>query len=373
MTDTDLAGTRVFITGGAGFIGSRLSRALASEGAQITIFDNLLEQVHGPSPVLDLPGVLIRGDVRDAQALARAVEAASPELVIHLAAETGTGQSADEPSRYAEVNVVGCANLIEILKTQPSPPRRVILAATRAVYGEGAYADTRGALIAPPPRTVEDMARGVFDLFDGDGRRLEPQPTPEVLPPRPGSVYGSTKLMQEYLLQQTPAPWDVVILRLQNVYGPGQSLRNPYTGVLSIFCQQVMAGQTLAVYEDGEIYRDFIFVDDVVAAFVAACRNQTAGGETFNVGSGEATSIAAAASMILEHLKVEEPAVISGAYRAGDIRYAVADSTKAARLLDWKAQMPFRQGVAKLVEWALTEAGRRDASAIGDDDMGTGV
>lgn len=344
---------RIFITGGAGFIGSRLTRALARAGASVVVFDNLLEQVHGANPKPALDGVLIRGDVRDAGALANAVQHARPDMVFHLAAETGTGQSADEPSRYAAVNVVGCANLIEALKTLDTPPQRVVLAATRAVYGEGAYVDADGRTSAPAPRAIEAMSRGVFDLFDDQGRALHPLPTGEDLPPRPGSVYGSTKLMQEYLLQQTPAPWDVVVLRLQNVYGPGQSLRNPYTGVLSIFCQQAMAGRTLEIYEDGEIYRDFIFVDDVVAAFVAAALTPEAGGGVFNVGSGQATSILAAADMILEDLNLQKQGRrISGAYRAGDIRHAVANVQRAKNVLGWSARMPFRDGVRSLAEWA---------------------
>ena len=179
-----LQGKRIFITGGAGFIGSRLTRALANAGASVVIFDNLLEQVHGPQPQLDLAGVLIKGDVRDAAALSTAVQQARPDIVYHLAAETGTGQSADEPSRYAAVNVVGCANLIEALKALETPPQRVILAATRAVYGEGAYVDAEGRTAAPEPRSVESMANGVFDLFDDQNRPLTPAPTRKP-PPAP--------------------------------------------------------------------------------------------------------------------------------------------------------------------------------------------
>jgi dTDP-L-rhamnose 4-epimerase len=162
--------------------------------------------------------------------------------------------------------------------------------------------------------------------------------------------------MQEYLLQQSPAPWDHVILRLQNVYGPGQSLRNPYTGVLSIFCQQVMAGRTLNIFEDGEIYRDFIFVDDVVSAFVAACATDAAGGQIINIGDGRATSIREAAELILKELKSDRGLTISGDFRAGDVRYAVADTRKAHDLLGWSPQISFEQGVAALVAWARNEA-----------------
>jgi dTDP-L-rhamnose 4-epimerase len=355
MTIQDLKGARVFITGGAGFIGSRLTRALAERGAIVTIFDNLLEQVHGPAPKLALNGTLIKGDVRDKDALSNAIDAHSPDIVIHLAAETGTGQSADEPVRYAAVNVVGTANLIEVLKGLPTPPRRIVLAATRAVYGEGAYADTQGHISAPSPRTSDAMAQGIFDLFD-DTAPLTPLATSETLPPRPGSVYGSTKLMQEYLLQQTPAPWDVVILRLQNVYGPGQSLRNPYTGVLSIFCQQAMNGATLAIYEDGAIFRDFVFVDDVVSAFVSACDTPEAGGHVINVGVGEATSIRQAAELILKNLGLpQDRLIVSGAYRAGDIRHALADVTRARQILGWRPRVSFEAGVADLVAWARRE------------------
>lgn len=351
-----LMGRRIFVTGGAGFIGSRLCAALRAAGASVTPFDNLHPQVHGDGSVARLQQDLVIGDVRDRAALSRALNEARPEIVVHLAAETGTGQSADEPSRYCDVNVVGTATLIEALREQPAPPLRVVLAATRAVYGEGAYADTAGVVAAPPPRSTADMAAGIFDLIGHDGRPLQPLPTLETLPPRPGSVYGSSKLMQEYLLQQSPAPWDHVILRLQNVYGPGQSLRNPYTGVLSIFCQQVMAGRGLNIFEDGEIYRDFIFVDDVVSAFVAACAIDRVAGEIINIGAGRPTSILRAAELILANLESDAGLAVSGDFRAGDVRYAVADTQKAQTLLGWRPQVSFEQGVAALVAWAKAEA-----------------
>jgi dTDP-L-rhamnose 4-epimerase len=354
-----MRGERIFITGAAGFIGSRLGRALVEAGAEVTGYDNLHPQVHGDHPKVDLAFPLVRGDVRDRAALRAALHEQAPTVVIHLAAETGTGQSADEPSRYAEVNVVGTAHLIEAMRAATRPPRRVVLAATRAVYGEGAFQDARGTIAIPPPRRSEDMAAGRFDLFGPDGARLAPVPTPEYLPPAPASVYGSTKLMQEYLLQQTQASWDTAILRLQNVYGPGQSLRNPYTGVLSIFCQQAMNGNTLNIYEDGEIHRDFVFVDDVVEAFVRACATAQAGGRIMNIGTGERTSIAHAAGLILSLLGLPAGRLrVSGDFRAGDIRHAVADTSRARQVLGWAPKVAFADGVRALVDWARDQAAK---------------
>lgn len=345
---------RVFITGGAGFIGSALTHRLASDGATVRIYDSLLAQVHGSNPQIDLPADLVRGDVRDAGAMAVALREFEPEVIVHLAAETGTGQSADEPVRYTSVNVVGTANLIEIVRTLSKPPQRIVLAATRAVYGEGAYRNSSGQRLIPEPRRSADMAAGRFDIYDRDGARLTPIPTPEDSAPAPGSVYGSSKLMQEYLLQQAPLPCPLVILRLQNVYGPGQSLNNPYTGVLSIFCRQAMDGLSLNIYEDGEIYRDFVYILDVVDAFAAACTHPNAPGNLVNIGTGQATSIRAAAEIILKKLGMSgsDRSYVSGMFRPGDVRYAVADVSRAAEFLGWKARVSFEEGLGHLVDWA---------------------
>jgi dTDP-L-rhamnose 4-epimerase len=348
---------RIFITGGAGFIGTRLARALMAAGDDVLAYDNLNSQVHGQRPDLDPSVRLVRGDVRDRAELRKAVHEFVPTIVVHLAAETGTGQSADEPSRYADVNVVGAAQLIEAMRTASQPAHRLVLASTRAVYGEGAYVDGTGRLLVPPPRRAADMAAGQFGLVDEHGALLTPTATPESIGPAPASVYGSTKLMQEYLLQQVQAPWTNAILRLQNVYGPGQSLRNPYTGVLSIFCQQAMNGQVLNIYEDGEIHRDFVFVDDVVEAFVAACKTGGASGRVINIGTGERISIKEAAAKILAALDLPPARLkITGAFRVGDVRHAVADVALARGLLGWQPKVSFEKGIASLVTWATAES-----------------
>lgn len=355
---------RVLITGGAGFIGSRLVKALLRQdpSQQIWVFDNLHPQVHGDNP--DTPafpdGVhFVRGDVADAAALITVVQQAQPELVYHLAAETGTGQSYDEPTRYCAVNVLGTTNLIEALRGVDTT-RRVVLAASRAVYGEGGYRDAAGVEFVGLPRQPQSMTEGDFSVPLPKAASLPATPSASHsgLPPAPASVYASTKLMQEYLLCQAGegAGWEVTILRFQNVYGPGQSLRNPYTGVLSIFARQLIAGGQLAIFEDGEIARDFVFVDDVVASLVCASLHPVEHGSIIDIGSGEAVTILDMARMLMRALGVSDDAyTVTGQFRIGDIRYACADISAAAARLQWTPQVSIQSGVQQLADWAKIE------------------
>ncbi len=354
-----LNGARALITGGAGFIGSRVAAKLTAVGANVTVFDNLLAQVHGPNaapPHWDGAVRFVLGDVRDHAALAAAVHASDPDIVFHLAAETGTGQSYDEPTRYCDVNVSATSALVEAMRSLPVRARRVILAGSRAIYGEGAYVDHDGATRNPAPRRVEDMAAGRFAIVDQQGRPMRPASTHEDLPPAPASVYASTKLMQEWLLTQGFAGQVIepVILRFQNVYGPGQSLRNPYTGVLSIFCQQILEGKTLDIFEDGEIVRDFVFVDDVVDAVLAAAAAAEAPNVAVNIGSGETASILDAARVLLQLLRGGDEGGyrITGNFRAGDVRHAVADIARAEALLGWSPKTSLADGLEALAIWA---------------------
>jgi dTDP-L-rhamnose 4-epimerase len=355
---------RVLITGGAGFIGSRLVKALLQQNPdqEIWVFDNLHPQVHGdaPSPPVFPAGVyFIRGDVADASALKAAVQESTPELVYHLAAETGTGQSYDEPTRYCAVNVLGTTNLIEALRCVDTT-RRVVLAASRAVYGEGGYRDAVGAEFVGLPRQPQSMKDGDFSVPLPSNAKLPATPSPSHsgLPPAPASVYASTKLMQEYLLCQAGegAGWEVTILRFQNVYGPGQSLRNPYTGVLSIFARQLIAGGQLAIFEDGEIARDFVFVDDVVASLVCASMHPVTHGTIIDIGSGEAVTILDMARMLMRSLGMTDDAyTVTGQFRIGDIRYACADISAARERLEWSPQVSIQAGVQQLADWAKVE------------------
>lgn len=354
MTTRDL---RILITGGAGFIGSRLAEAWADR-ADVTVFDNFHPQVHdgneGNHARLGRAKV-VRGDVRDASALGAAIAEADPHLIYHLAAETGTGQSFDLPARYTDVNVMGTAHLIEAARAHAPSLRRIVLAGSRSVYGEGACVDGDGRLTPAMARTAEDMERGDFAPKDAQGRPLTPVATNADCVVAPASVYASTKLMQEYLLQQ--AFWgtevEIGVLRLQNVYGPGQSLNNPYTGVISIFARQLEEGKRLNIFEDGEITRDFVLVDDVVDAFVAMGAAEACPREILDIGSGEGVTIHDMARMLSEMLgRDPDDMTVTGAFRAGDIRYAVADVSRAKAALDWRPKHDIRSGLTRFVTWS---------------------
>jgi dTDP-L-rhamnose 4-epimerase len=350
---------RIFITGGAGFIGSRLAKSLC-EAHEVMIFDNFHPQVHGYTRVEEATGLvgkchIVHGDVAHADEMGSAIRAFNPDLIYHLAAETGTGQSYDEPTRYSLVNVVGTTNLIEAVRAHGRSVRRILLSGSRAIYGEGAALDAKGHLRNAPPRRIEDLRRGEFGLKDEQGNVLTPVATPETLPPAPASIYASTKLMQEYIGTQCAAgtELEVAILRLQNVYGPGQSLRNPYTGVISIFCQQVDQGKRLDVFEDGEIIRDFVYVDDVVEAFRICAVLPSVPATPINIGSGSPVSIRSMAESVLAlYGRSADDHHVSGNFRAGDVRHAVAEISLAQNLLGWQPRTSFAAGLQRFVEWA---------------------
>jgi dTDP-L-rhamnose 4-epimerase len=350
---------RILITGGAGFIGSRLAKSLCDKH-DVMVFDNFHPQVHGHIDVEKATGLvgkchIIRGDVANDMELRSAVRSFNPNLIYHLAAETGTGQSYDEPTRYNLVNVVGTSNLIEAVRSHGSAVQRIVLSSSRAIYGEGAACDADGRLRNAPPRRIEDMRRGDFELKDEQGSPLTPVSTPETLAAAPASIYASTKLMQEYVCTQCVAGTDVevAILRLQNVYGPGQSLRNPYTGVISIFCQKVERGEHLDVFEDGEIIRDFVYVDDVVEAFRTCATLASAPASPINIGTGSPVSICSMAKSVLSlYGRSPDDHQISGNFRAGDVRHAVAEIALARDLLDWQPRTDFEAGLNRFVAWA---------------------
>lgn len=367
----------VLITGGAGFIGSRLARRLAAAGSTITVLDALIPQVHGADPITTSPllrsldgiATVIHGSVTSVESIREAI--AGADVIVHLAAETGTGQSMYEIDRYVETNVGGTAKLLDTLTNEDHSVRRLVIASSRSIYGEGAYRTADGRTVYPSHREDAAMAAGDFDVhMDGEGD-LELIPTDETSKLHPSSVYGITKQMQESLVL-TVAPTvgiEPVSLRYQNVYGPGQSLKNPYTGILSIFSTLIRQGKEINIFEDGLESRDFVFIDDVVeATFLAASESAAAGG-VFNVGSGVATTVNEVVAALFEAFGIEVPTRVSGNYRLGDIRHNVADTTRLRKVLGFEPAVSFRDGVRRFVEWVLTEPVEEDAYQRSLDEM----
>jgi dTDP-L-rhamnose 4-epimerase len=367
----------VLITGGAGFIGSRLARRFVESGRTVTVLDALIPQVHGDDPAstspllrsLDGLADVIRGTVCSADDLRQALDRAS--IVVHLAAETGTGQSMYEIDRYVEANVGGTAKLLDILANEPQRVSRIVIASSRSIYGEGAYRTADGRTVYPPHRADADMAAGDFAVhMPGEGE-ITVVPTDESAKIHPSSVYGITKQMQESLVM-TVAPTigvEPVALRYQNVYGPGQSLKNPYTGILSIFSTLIRQGKEINIFEDGRESRDFVYIDDVVEATFLAATEASASGRVFNVGSGVATSVDDVVSTLFAAFGKTVPVRVSGNYRLGDIRHNIADTTLLRNVLGFEPSVPFSDGVAKFVDWVLDEPLEDDSYQRSLDEM----
>ena len=353
----------VLITGGAGFIGTRLARRFADSGRTVSVLDALIPQVHGDDPdttsplLRSLDGVaeVIRGTVTSTEDLRAAVAGAT--IVLHLAAETGTGQSMYEIGRYTQTNVGGTAALLDLLANEPHDVRRLLVASSRSIYGEGSYRTESGTIVHPGHREDASMAAGDFDVhMPGEGH-LSVIPTDENAKLHPSSVYGITKQMQESLIL-TVAPTigiEPVSLRYQNVYGPGQSLKNPYTGILSIFSTLIRQGKEINIFEDGLESRDFVYIDDVVEATFLGATHADAAGGVFNVGSGVATTVNEVVAALFAAFGTEVPTRVSGNYRLGDIRHNIADTTRLREILGFAPAVDFRQGVSRFAEWVLSE------------------
>lgn len=344
-------GGTVLVTGGAGFIGCAISDELANMFDRLVVVDNLHPQIHATGerpPQLNPAAELIVADVTEAQTWDSVLQDVAPDVVIHLAAETGTGQSLEESTRHTHVNVVGTSQLLDGLNRHAKLPRRIVLSSSRAVYGEGAWTDSEGRTFYPGQRTSETLDKAQWDF---PGASPVAMKASEVFP-APVSVYGATKLAQEHVLQTWAKSYGVetVILRLQNVYGPGQSLINPYTGIMSLFCRMAMGGKSIPLYEDGEVRRDFILIDDVASAIVAGAVSPSVQGEPMDIGSGEFQTIGTAAKLIAEHYNAPA-AHVTGQYRQGDVRHAWADISAAEKVLGWTPKYKLAQGIERLATW----------------------
>lgn len=352
----------ILITGGAGFIGTNLSRKLLADGYRISVLDNLSPQIHGPYPQLDEAMLrdgrihFIRADVRQSGVLEQALQ--TVDTVVHLAAETGTAQSMYQIAHYNEVNTQATAQLLDILANKPNTVKKIVLASSRSIYGEGAYACPTHGTVYPGARSAAQLKNHQWDpLCPACKGPLRAIPTPETARPSPASIYAATKYAQEDLIRIAGDSLGIstAILRFQNVYGAGQSLNNPYTGILSIFSTRIRRGMSLPIFEDGLESRDFVHVNDIVQAIQLAMESDAASGATLNVGAGEPTSVLDIANLLVDALGGNVRPEVTGQYRLGDIRHCYADLSQIKATLNFTPQVSLARGIEEFAAWVSSQ------------------
>ena len=357
----------ILITGGSGFIGSKLSLKLIEKGYKVRVLDNLSTQIHGNdvhlSPLyLSIKDKVdfVNGDVRNMDDWKKAIQ--KQDAVIHLAAETGTGQSMYEVERYVNVNIRGTAILLDLLANNEHQIQKVVVASSRAIYGEGKYISDILGVVYPEERSEYQISKGIFDhLCAHSKKKLKSLPTDESSKIHPSSIYGITKHNQEQMILLGCKSLDIpaVAFRYQNVYGPGQSLSNPYTGILSIFSTRFLNGNPINVFEDGLQSRDFVFIDDVVDATILGLESENANNKVYNVGSGVNTSVLKVANKLKELYDSDVEITISGNYRLGDIRHNYADLSKV-KSIGYEPKVSFDKGIERFAVWVKQQEVQED-------------
>jgi dTDP-L-rhamnose 4-epimerase len=348
---------RILVTGGAGFIGSHVTDLLLSTGYAVRIIDCLSKQVHchGRPDYLSRDAELIVSDIRDPDAVEQALHRV--DMVIHLAAAVGVGQSMYEIAAYTHINEFGTAVLLEALAR--NPVERLVVASSMSIYGEGLSQRGDGTIVIPNERPAEQLRQGRWDLYDQTGEPLEPLPTPESKPTSLSSVYALNKFHQERLCLMIGKAYNIptLALRFFNVYGPRQALSNPYTGVIAIFAARLINGRAPLLFEDGRQRRDFVHVQDVAKSCLLALETERGIGDAFNVGSGESRSIFSVATDIAAAMNRSDlqPRAINK-YRVGDIRHCFADITKAKKDLRFSPKVKFQDGLVELADWLARQA-----------------
>ncbi|WP_445191799.1 NAD-dependent epimerase/dehydratase family protein [Sphingomonas sp. Tas61C01] len=377
ITQGDSLMHKVLVTGAAGFIGTHLVERLVDDGVAVRALDNLSPQIHGEHGGFpawrDHPLVeVVQASVTNPAIWDEVLEGA--DAVVHLAAETGTGQSMYQVGHYNEVNSQATARMMEAIAGRSDAIRRIVLSSSRSIYGEGAFACGACGLdpAYPSARTADAMRRGEWDQpCPRCAAPMEARPTTEDAPARPASVYAATKLAQEDLVRIVASANDIpaTILRFQNVYGEGQSLNNPYTGILSIFSTRIRRGLELPIFEDGEETRDFVHVSDVVVAIRAALAAPADQSATLNVGSGIASSVAAVARALNDAFGGSSPIRITGEFRLGDIRHNVADVRRLELVLGVRPAVDLRTGLSLFADWAGAQPLPEDRLAEANDEL----
>jgi dTDP-L-rhamnose 4-epimerase len=355
---------KILITGGAGFIGSNLALKLLQKGYEVSVLDNLNPQIHGTDPEQTSPLFqsiigkvkFYKGDVRNQDDWMQCIN--DNEVIVHFAAETGTGQSMYEIKRYVDVNAGGTALMLDLLTNQSNLVKKVIVASSRSIYGEGKYLSDKRGIVYPEARNQQDLDNGIFELYGDDPTdKLTLLPTDEFSKIHPSSIYGITKYNQEQMVLVACAAKNIsaIAYRYQNVYGPGQSLRNPYTGILSIFSTQIRNHLPINIFEDGKESRDFIFIDDVVDATIAGIEQTANTNVVYNAGSGVPVSVLEVANELMKNYNIQVPVTVSGNYRIGDIRHNYADLNQIKTGLGFTPKYTFSEGLKLFCNWVLKQ------------------
>ena len=353
----------ILITGGAGFIGSNLALNLVAKGHKVRVLDNLSKQIHGETPFSSPLYLSIKdkvdfvlGSVTSKSDLQNAL--INIDTVVHFAAETGTGQSMYEIQKYCEVNISGTAILLDIIANESLPIKKMIVASSRAVYGEGKYICPTHGIIYPKERLAQDLINRSFEpKCNFCNTDLTLQATDENSMLHPTSIYGITKLNQEQMVLTMCKSLGIsgIAFRYQNVYGPGQSLSNPYTGILSIFSTRIRNNKGINIFEDGLESRDFVFIDDIVNATISGIEIEIPICEAINVGSGISTSVLTIAEKLQELLNIKVETQITGQFRLGDIRHNFANISKLNYLLFYKPSVNLELGMTRFINWVKKE------------------
>jgi len=348
----------ILVTGGAGFIGSFLVDLLIKEGYRVRILDNLEQQVHlGKVPkYLNKNAEFIKGDVRNDQDLKKAIDGI--DAIFHLAAAVGVGQSNYQIKKYVDSNVLGTANLLDLLVNSKHKVKKFITISSMTGYGEGSYKCKKCGVVRPPLREEDQLSKKDWSLYCPNcGGIVTPVSTDENASDFPNSIYGFSKKAQQDMALIIGRLYNLptVVLRGFNIYGPRQSLSNPYTGVTAIFISRLKNDQPMVIFEDGLQTRDFISVHDVVRAFVLALEKDDANYQMFNIGSGKGTAILEVSQTLSKLLKKSGLIQINQEYRKNDIRHCFADNTKALKLLGWDPKVTLEAGFKELIEWSEDE------------------
>jgi dTDP-L-rhamnose 4-epimerase len=345
----------ILVTGGAGFIGSHLVDALIERGHRVRILDSLVEQVHGPTPPphLSKEAEFVKADVCDAEAVAKALDGI--DVVYHQAAEVGVGQSMYEIVRYVKANDLGTAVLLEEMIKRPTQFKKLIVASSMSIYGEGSYRCGKCKITVNPfLRPNEQLAAHEWEFkCETCGGPLQTIGTTEEKPLFPTSVYAVTKQDQEQYCLAVGRAYKIptVAFRYFNVYGTRQALSNPYTGVCAIFSSRLLNDQAPTIFEDGEQSRDFVHVSDIVQANLLAIETDGGDYQSMNIGTGRATSVKRIAQLLAKGLGKDIEPIVVGKYREGDIRHCVADISKSRKLLGYEPKVSLEEGLAELLNW----------------------